>query len=129
MIPSLTELIELFTPKRESYEDIVRSQKNEELKRYCHNKELGFYPVELTKLPRFYQHINKFIEGRATRDLPDEQFDGLREYNGFRSLIEVGGIIGYNRREGLSELSYSVSELDQVEWIVPLPTDPTKYMD
>ncbi|MBI3035857.1 hypothetical protein HYY71_06060 [Candidatus Woesearchaeota archaeon] len=127
MLNGLSRLVEYFTlPREEVVNRGIRRRKTDELKRYCLEQNLGFYPEEVSKIPTFAGEVNRFIEERARRDLPLEQFTGQVTPRDLRTLVEIGGVLGYNGV--LHEIAYSSQDTENVRRLVPLPTDTDKIV-
>jgi len=98
----------------------IRNRKLRELKQYSIDHGLGFYPEEVRRLPYFANQVNKYIEERARRDLPQEQFSGLISTRDLSTLVEVGGVLGCNGE--LHEIAYSAPTTENIRRLVLLPT-------
>ncbi len=124
MLQKLTKLIQNFTLSHEKLIDRkLRKRELDKVKQYCINQGLKFYPEEIKKLPFLAKEINGFIEDRARRDLPQEQFEDRLSLHDLSKWVEIGGVIGYNSH--LYEMNYSEPNSENVQLEVRLPTGAT----
>ena len=73
----LARIIDSFKPRPldEVIDNRLRKRELDKVRQYCKSQSLEFYPEELTRLPFFVKEANRYIEERARRDLPIEQFE------------------------------------------------------
>lgn len=127
MLDGLTGLVQYLIPQRKDVDGILRSREMEGVKQYCERQGFGFYPEEAVRLPAFAREVNLFIEERARRDLPTEQFQNRLNLRDLSKWVEIGGIIGYNGH--LFEMNYSEPNSHNVSLRVKLPTGVTVSQD
>jgi len=125
MINVLTRIIDPFKlrPVDEVRGKRLRKQKLDEVRQYCKKQGLKFYPEELTRLPFFAKEAIRYIEERARRDLPREQFEDRLNFHDLSKWVEIGGVLGYNGH--LFEMNYSEPDPRNVQREVRLPTGAT----
>ena len=106
MIDGLTRLVGYFASSQDDKIDIrLRKRELSKIRQYCLEQGLEFYPEEVIKLPAFANEVNGFIERKAKRDLPRQQFENSLRLADLSKWVEIGGVIGYNGK--MFEMSYS----------------------
>lgn len=107
------KLWEAVRPK--SLEEHLINSSTKALKKYCKNQGYAFIPLYLQDgdLPEFAEDVNRIIKEHARKDLPDAQFQGHRDLK-LEELIEIGGILGYNRE--VFEINYSQPDPNNVRY-------------
>lgn len=106
MIEGLTRLVQYFTLSQdEKIDRRLRKQELCEVRQYCTEQGLEFYPEEVAKLPVFADEVNGFIERKARRDLPRQQFENSLRLADLSKWVEIGGVLGYNGK--MFEMCYS----------------------
>ena len=125
MINVLTRIIDPFKlrPVDEVRGKRLRKQKLDEVRQYCKKQGLKFYPEELTRLPFFAKEAIRYIEERARRDLPREQFEDRLNFHDLSKWVEIGGVLGYNGH--LFEMNYAEPDPGNIQLEVRLPTGAT----
>ena len=124
MLDGLTRLIGKFTlSEDERIDRRLRKRELGKVKQYCLDQGLEFYPEEVTRLPAIGDEVNRFIEDRARRDLPQEQFEDRLKLHDLSKWVEIGGVIGYNGH--LFEMNYAEPDTSNIQLEVRLPTGAT----
>jgi hypothetical protein len=78
----------------------------EEVIGFCRQNSSSFYPAVANNLPYYSDFVNKFIQGRAERDLPKAQLEGEIDVSNLEDLVEMGGLLRI--KEGMmAEIQYS----------------------
>ncbi len=121
----LARIIDSFKPRPldEVIDNRLRKRELDKVRQYCKSQSLEFYPEELTRLPFFVKEANRYIEERARRDLPIEQFEDRLKFHDLSKWVEIGGVLGHN--DNLFEMSYSEPDPNNVSLEVRLPTGVT----
>jgi len=121
MLDGLTRLVRNFTLcEDERIDRKLRKRELGKVKQYCLYQGLEFYPEEVVKLPAIGDEVNGFIENRARRDLPQEQFEDKLKFYDLSKWVEIGGVLGYNGH--LYEMNYAEPDTNNVQLQVRLPT-------
>lgn len=107
MVNILTRILDSFKPRPldEVIDSRLRKREQGKVKQYCKSQGLEFYPEEVANLPIFADEVSGFIERKARRDLPRQQFENSLRLADLSNWVEIGGVLGYNGK--MFEMSYS----------------------